>query len=415
MSLVTNTNDLFKKGVVGNVRKAQEDSHDWALKTPNGDVFVVCDGMGGHVGGARASSLAVEYIIKQLKEKKYDDPYQALKEALECANMQILGFANDHPEYKGMGTTACIILMQNDGAWIAHVGDSRIYLFLGKEKKLHRITKDHSYVQTLVDAEIITDEQAEHHEHKNRILKALGVTPDLQPSYGKVIPKNGDIFLMCSDGLSGMIPDRTIERVLGQNTSLEERGELLIKLAMEGETVQPGGQDNCTLELIQVDSSPWPKSEYTSYNPKRTGKGGGKKGSHSVIKIIIVTVALLVALGVAGMYVKKKIEVSNHKTELNNKLKTAKTDSNLVAYKICSIDEGIRVKEQDSTCAKNNEQKDLATRELKTLRQDRKILSDSLANLKNTIAELNAEISPMTSCKKQEKKQDNESNNNRQK
>lgn len=318
MSLVTNTNDIFKKGVVGNVRKAQEDSHDWALKTPNGDVFVVCDGMGGHVGGAKASSLAVESIISYLKAEKYANPQTALDGALQFANMQILGFAAANPGYKGMGTTACIVLTQSDEAYIAHVGDSRIYLYLGKEKELHRITKDHSYVQTLVDKGLITDEQAEHHPNKNRILKALGVTSQLQPDFGKVKPKNGDIFLICSDGLSGMIPDSTIEKVLGQNSTLEAKGELLINLAMQGETVQPGGQDNCTLELIQIDNSPWQKSEFTSYNPLKSRRKRTKKSNSKILAIIAIVSALIVALGVGGMYGYKKYRTKNIKNEISS-------------------------------------------------------------------------------------------------
>lgn len=311
MSLVTNTNDIFMKGVIGNVRKAQEDSHDIKMKTPNGDVFVVCDGMGGHVGGAKASSLAVESIINYLKTEKYSDPQTALDGALQFANMQILGFAASNPEYKGMGTTACIVLLQSDEAYIAHVGDSRIYLYLGKEKELHRITKDHSYVQTLVDAGQITDDEAEHHPNKNRILKALGIMPNLQPSFNKAKPKNGDIFLICSDGLCGMIPDSTIEKVLGQKRSLEERGEMLISLAMQGETVQPGGQDNCTLELIQIDNSPWPESEFVSYNPSKPQKVEKKRKSPKTIIILAVVLVLIAALGVTGIYVK------NNKREKN--------------------------------------------------------------------------------------------------
>ena len=223
MSLVKNLDNIFDKDDIGIVRKAQEDSHDMALKTPNGDVFVVCDGMGGHVGGAKASSIAVESIINNLKEKKYDNPIDALNDSLQFANMQILGFANDHPEYKGMGTTACVLLLQSDGVYYAHVGDSRIYLYLGKEKKLHRITKDHSYVQSLVDKGLMSEDQAEKDPNKNRILKALGVTSNLEPTFNKAKPKNGDIFLICSDGLSGMIPDSTIEKVLGQNSTLEAK------------------------------------------------------------------------------------------------------------------------------------------------------------------------------------------------
>lgn len=341
MSLVTNTNDIFKKGVVGNVRKAQEDSHDWALKTPNGDVFVVCDGMGGRVGGAKASSLAVESIISYLKAEKYANPQTALDGALQFANMQILGFAAANPGYKGMGTTACIVLIQSDEAYIAHAGDSRIYLYLGKEKELHRITKDHSYVQTLVDAGQITDEQAEHHPNKNRILKALGVTPNLQPSFGKAKPKNGDIFLICSDGLSGMIPDSTIEKVLGQNSTLDAKGELLINLAMQGETVHPGGQDNCTLELIQIDNSPWPKSEFTSYNPSKSGKKGTKK-SHSII-VAIVT-ALIVALAVGGIYGYNKYKTIDDNKE--EKIRELQSEINVIGKKINELNSKNQTNEQ---------------------------------------------------------------------
>ena len=308
MSLTTNIDYIYKNGVIGNVRKAQEDSHAMKLKTPNGDVFVVCDGMGGHVGGAKASSLAVESILSYLNDEKYANPIEALNGALQFANTQILGFANEHPEYKGMGTTACILLFQGDEAWIAHVGDSRIYLYLGKEKQLHRITKDHSYVQTLVDTGQITDEQAEHHPNKNRILKALGVSPNLEPTfnYGNkpIFPKNDDIFLICSDGLSGMIPDKTIERVLAQkDLTLEKKGDQLINLAMEGETVKPGGQDNCTVELIKVDNSPWKTSEFKSYDPvkgkSRVKLPGGKTLSS---KLIAVAVVLLLVVGVGGWF-----------------------------------------------------------------------------------------------------------------
>lgn len=269
MSLTNINNDnIFKKGVIGNVRKAQEDSHDMAIMTPNGDVFVVCDGMGGHVGGAKASSIAVSSIIEYLKREKYNDIPQALNEAIQYANMQIIGFASANPEFKGMGTTACIVVLQEKEAYIAHVGDSRIYLYLGKEQQLHRVTKDHSYVQTLVDKGEISDDDAEHHPNKNRILKALGIRPEMTPTVNVVHPKNGDIFLICTDGLNGMICDNTIEQAMKQDLPLEARGELLINLAMQGEPGYPGGQDNCTLELIKIDNSPWQKSEFISFNPK---------------------------------------------------------------------------------------------------------------------------------------------------
>lgn len=266
MSLtIVNSDNVFQKDVIGNVRTAQEDSHDIAVLTPNGDVFVVCDGMGGHVGGKQASSIAVKSIIEHLKKEKYDQPMQALNDALQFANMQILGYAKAHPELRGMGTTACIVLLQDTEAYIAHVGDSRIYLYMGKEQQLHRVTKDHSYVQTLVDTGQITDEEAEHHPNKNRILKALGIKPELVPTCNVLHPKNGDCFLICSDGLNGMIMDSTIEGILKQNIPLADKGERLIQLALEA-----GGHDNITVELIQITSSPHTQSQFISFNPAST-------------------------------------------------------------------------------------------------------------------------------------------------
>lgn len=334
MNLTTiNTNNVFKKGVIGNVRKAQEDSHDMAIMTPNGDVFVVCDGMGGHVGGAKASSIAVNSIIEYFKKEKYDNIPQALNDAIQYANLQIIGFANANPEFKGMGTTACIVILKDKDAYIAHVGDSRIYLYLGKEKQLHRITKDHSYVQTLVDAGRIQDDEAEHHPNKNRILKALGIRPEMTPTVDIVQPKNGDVFLICTDGLNGMISDKTIEQVLIQEMSIEKKGELLINLAMQGEPGYPGGQDNCTLELIKIDNSPWQNSAFTSYNPKKQAKlnenpidkfvAGRHQPSKKILqlspkKIALVLVPLLVVLAcLIAIPVVKENKNENKLNELN--------------------------------------------------------------------------------------------------
>lgn len=384
MSLVTNIDHIFKKGVIGNVRKAQEDSHDMKLKTPNGDVFVVCDGMGGHVGGAKASSLAVESIVNYLKAEKYADPISALDGALKFANMQILGFANSHPEYSGMGTTACIVLMQAADVWIAHVGDSRIYLYLGKEKELHRITKDHSYVQTLVDAGTITDEEAETHPHKNRILKALGITPDLQPSFNPqnnpIHPKNGDIFLICSDGLSGMIPDSTIEKVLGQNGNLEEKGELLIRLAMEGETVQPGGQDNCTLELVEIDNSPWPKSEFVSFNPSKSVKKKDSKSFSKIVKIIATIVSVIVVLGVVGVCVNRVV----------NRNKIAQEEKSLKGKKdnLAQLDKNLSNAQKDVIKYDNEDQKKQKEAAEKRVKE----LEESIKNIKKDTSDIRRRI-----------------------
>lgn len=252
------------KDDVGLVRKAQEDSHGMWGETPNGPLFVVCDGMGGHVGGSKASSLAVASIHDYLKSEKYADIEEAMKAALRYANDQILGYAQDHPEYRGMGTTACILLLQGNKAHIAHIGDSRIYLYLDKKQTLHRVTKDHSYVQTLVDAGEITDEEAEHHPNKNRILQALGAKQALRPGYQVICPQTGDIFLICSDGMSGMTTDACMERTLSEPISLEAKVNKLIQQALDG-----GGNDNVTVELVRIEKSPNVETKFTDYNPPK--------------------------------------------------------------------------------------------------------------------------------------------------
>lgn len=254
----------FQKDDIGRVRKAQEDSHGLATNTPNGTIFIVCDGMGGHVGGKQASSIAVKCILEHFQAQQYSNIPQALNDALQYANMQIIGYAATHPELKGMGTTACIVVIAGDNVYIAHVGDSRIYLFLEKEKQLHRITKDHSFVQTLVDAGEISDDEAENHPNKNRILKALGVKERLQPTIcaNPIIAKKGDTFLICSDGLSGMLHDTVIERILMTDEVIEQKGTQLIQTALNN-----GGLDNVTVTLVQITDSPHNQSAFTSFNP----------------------------------------------------------------------------------------------------------------------------------------------------
>lgn len=262
MRLIDGMENIYAESVIGNVRKAQEDSYAVELATVNGDVFVVCDGMGGHVGGKMASTIAVNSILEFLKKEKYADPVSALDLALQFANMQILGYADEHPELKGMGTTACVLLLQEANAYIAHVGDSRIYLYLNAKHQLHRITKDHSYVQTLVDAGQITDEEAESHPNKNRITKALGIKKELMPTVpgNPIHVKAGDIFLICSDGLCGMVHDKQMLRILSQNAALKQKGDELVENALLN-----GGVDNITVELIEISCSIFQTRNFQSF------------------------------------------------------------------------------------------------------------------------------------------------------
>lgn len=246
---------------VGKVRSANEDNLGEA-QTPNGHLFVVCDGMGGHVGGAHASTIAVNSLIEYFQREVYDNVIQAIDHALSFANEQIYASALSNPDLKGMGTTAVVLLVRDEECFIGHVGDSRIYL--RSNGTLNRITKDHSFVQTLVDSGVIDDEDAENHPNKNQILQALGIAPSVKAtiSQSPILPKAGDMFLLCSDGLNGMVNDRDIERIM-QEDNLMVTTENLITAALNG-----GGYDNITASLILIEESTHSNSRFVHFNPK---------------------------------------------------------------------------------------------------------------------------------------------------
>jgi len=251
---------------VGKVRSANEDNYGDAL-TPNGHIFVVCDGMGGHVGGAKASSIAVASIIEYFQREKHSNIIQAIDRAFSFANEQIFANALSSPELKGMGTTAVVLIISGEESFIGHVGDSRIYL--KSSNRLHRITKDHSFVQTLVDSGVISDEEAESHPNKNQILKALGTSSVVEGTICQ-LPlqvKSGDVFLLCSDGLNGMVNDRGLEMML-QGQNITQSGEDLIRAALDA-----GGLDNVTATMVAIDESAHSISKFVDFNPVKKFDG----------------------------------------------------------------------------------------------------------------------------------------------
>lgn len=253
--------NLYSETNVGNKRPANEDFLGYS-DTPNGLIYIVCDGMGGHVGGATASQLAVKSIIDFFSEKPYENIYVALSEAIVFANQEILKKAANEPELKGMGTTCTVLVAREPEIFIAHVGDSRIYLQSGDN--LFRLTKDHSFVQDLVDQGVISDDEAESHPRKNQILKALGINQNLEPTVhsAPIHPSSGDKFLLCSDGLNGEINDEKIKNIFNSSNDINSVGTELIKAALNA-----GGKDNVTIEIIEVLTSPFEKSVFPNYNP----------------------------------------------------------------------------------------------------------------------------------------------------
>jgi serine/threonine protein phosphatase PrpC/LysM repeat protein len=234
----------------GRVRRENEDYMGY-FETLNGDVFLVCDGMGGHAGGAFAAQLAVTSVREFLERKYFDDPADAIKEALEYANKAIYDKAQNTPEFSGMGTTAVMLIVQAAKVWWGHVGDSRMYLqsFDG----LRRLTNDHSFVQRLIDEGAITEEEALTHPRRNELLAALGVHADVAVDvYEHVYTTiQNDMILMCSDGLTNAVSEPEIEKILSAKASSQQKAVKLVEIANNN-----GGPDNITVQVVTFTNAP---------------------------------------------------------------------------------------------------------------------------------------------------------------
>lgn len=266
---------------VGLVRKANEDNLDF-FDCENGRVVVVCDGMGGHVGGAVASKTAIDAIRAFLTKNYFSDPQQGIVEALNEANKAILEKTYSDPALQGMGSTGVVLIIRNGKVYYGSIGDSRIYII--RDRKITRLTKDESYVQMLVDAGM-NPEEAEHHPRKNEITNALGLQGMTPAKTGMIDdPHAGDSFLLCSDGLTGMVPEAIISKVVSdKSVPLQQRVDKLIDLAKRG-----GGVDNITVQIVEFVIDP---SALTSPDKKST-----------ILKTAVIGVLAAVILGIGGWY-----------------------------------------------------------------------------------------------------------------
>ena len=241
---------------VGMKRNHNEDN---LLLLPEERLFVVADGMGGHSSGEVASKIAVEEVAeffrmtsqdleitwpyKMDKQKNYDE--NRLATGVKLANMRIFEKASSETKYKGMGTTIVTVYFAKDSeVVVGHVGDSRVYFF--RDNTLRQVTEDHSLLNDYLKAKKLTPEEIEAFPHKNVIVRALGMKDTVNVDINRVEPKDGDIFLLCSDGLSGMVPDKQIEQILQSQPDLDKACAQLIDAANAN-----GGNDNVTCVLAQ--------------------------------------------------------------------------------------------------------------------------------------------------------------------
>lgn len=238
---------VFAKTDIGKERKINEDFYYISKPEDKIKLFILADGMGGYNGGEVASKMAVqaayEYIYKHFdKNKDNKEKIQELLSAsIEYANSAVYKKAQSKKELNGMGTTLDVCLIYNSNIYIGHIGDSRVYRI--RKDFMRRLTRDHSYVQTLIEDGKITKEEAFNHPKKNMLTKALGCMEKVEPDiYTKTFIKD-DIILMSSDGLTNMIKENEIYTIIKQNKA--NATESLVNKANDN-----GGYDNITVIII---------------------------------------------------------------------------------------------------------------------------------------------------------------------
>jgi len=251
---------------VGIIRSGNEDNF---LIVPDRGIFVVADGMGGHAAGEVASEMAVRFVARELGSLKGladDQVADRMRTAIRAANGAIFQRTLTEHDKRGMGTTVTALVLYSSRFLIGQVGDSRAYLY--RDDKLVQLTKDHSYVQEQVDAGYLTPEQARSHPYSNVITRCVGANSDVMPDVYLGTVKPSDVFLLASDGLTGMLDDPQLAELLGGKRMPEQQVDELI-----GEANRHGGLDNITAIVVRVDAVDAPG--------RGSGGGGGGDGGQA--------------------------------------------------------------------------------------------------------------------------------------
>ncbi len=230
---------------VGSVRRNNEDACYIPQKGEGGFFMIVADGMGGHNAGEVASQIVVDTFKSAFADMEPEEITEDILCAImERANSRVLEDAKQHPDRHGMGSTATAAVFCPKEVLIVHVGDSRAYLY--HDGQLSQITKDHSYVQMLIDFGYINEQQASSHPQKNIITRAVGIDPDVTADIHHIVLLPGDCLVLCSDGLNNMISDNDIAEILKQG--YECAAKRLVDAALTA-----GGKDNISVALAVQD------------------------------------------------------------------------------------------------------------------------------------------------------------------
>jgi protein phosphatase len=223
-------------------------NEDALVVLPERGVAAVADGMGGQASGELASAIfgeSVQRLFGDAADRGEDETVRLVAESFRLANERIFLTSDEQPQHRGMGCTAELLAFYGDGYVLGHVGDSRSYMF--REGVLSQVTRDHSLIQEQVDQGLITASDAKNHTLKNVILRAIGIEEELALDLLRGECRPGDVFLLCSDGLSDMVDDDRIADALRRPLALPQKVDRLVELAKMG-----GGRDNITVILCEI-------------------------------------------------------------------------------------------------------------------------------------------------------------------
>ena len=239
-----------KVSITGNFRENNEDS---CVIDEQQRFMIVADGMGGQSAGEKASALAVELIPRRLlqlvdfQQGSSRDIVDAIDRSIDFANSEIMALSEVNPGYRNMGTTIVFLIRVGDRFFVGGVGDSRAYECRGG--KLRQLTTDHSLTQALIEAGTISSEEAKTHRYRNVLYRYLGTRDGSSGSNAaEIVPRSGDRFMLCSDGVTDGIPDTEIAGLLQSTDDPQQAAENIVQAAQKG-----GSRDNITCVVIVVD------------------------------------------------------------------------------------------------------------------------------------------------------------------
>jgi protein phosphatase len=254
--------EFFARTDRGRVRNNNEDS---VAFDRDAQIAVLADGMGGYNAGEVASAMATTFIRTEMarwlahagQNAQTTDVRKALEICVENANHAVLGASLLNPQYAGMGTTLVVGVFRGERLILGHIGDSRCYRL--RDGVLQQITRDHSWLQEQVDAGLMTPQQAAVSTNGNLVTRALGVEPHVQMEVNEFQVAPNDLFLLCSDGLTDMVPDADVADMVRASLSLEEKTNLLVDTANA-----QGGRDNISVLLVQTAAAGGKKRGFMS-------------------------------------------------------------------------------------------------------------------------------------------------------